>query len=113
MTEFVYLYRRPAKPELSPEKLQELMVRWQRWLEDLERKGQLTHVGHPLEMRGGGVVVDAKGTFNDGPYAETKDLIGGYSVIVAKDFDAALALTHDHPVFEMGGMIEIRPVIKL
>jgi len=49
----------------------------------------------------------------DGPYAETKDIVVGYSVVRAKDYDEAVALTDGHPIFEQDGMIEIRPVFKM
>jgi hypothetical protein len=113
MNEFVYLFRRPALTDASPQQMQELMARWQAWFTNLEGNGHLAHVGQPLEMTGGAVVTSAKGSFNDGPYAETKDLVGGYTVVVAKDLTEAIALTNGHPVFEMGGVIEVRPVLKL
>jgi hypothetical protein len=112
MSEFMYLFRRPGQPTESPQRLQELMQRWQDWYKELEKKGHLAQIGHPLEMAGT-VVTNAQGTYRDGPYAETKDIVGGYSVIRAKDMAEAIALTHGHPVFEMRGMIEVRPVVKL
>lgn len=45
-------------------------------------------------------------------WAETKDIVMGYSPIAAKDFDEAVALTNDHPIFDEGGVIEIRPILK-
>jgi hypothetical protein len=93
--------------------MQGLMQRWQAWIRDVETKGQMVNVGQPLEMKGGAVVKNAKGSCSDGPYAETKDIVGGYSVIAAKDLEEAIALTKDHPIFDMGGMIEIRPIMKL
>jgi len=93
--------------------MQERMQRWQVWFKDLEKKGHLVNLGQPLEMKGGAVVKNAKGSFSDGPYAETKDIVGGYSLVKAKDLEEAIALTKGHPIFEMGGMIEVRPVMKL
>jgi hypothetical protein len=113
MSEFVYLFRRPREPSKSPQEMQALMQKWQAWYKELEQGGHLAHLGQPLEMNGGAVVTNARGTLRDGPYAETKDIVGGYSVIVAADLAEAVALTKDHPVFEMGGMIEIRPVMNL
>jgi hypothetical protein len=93
--------------------MQELMQRWQAWYKELEASGHLAHLGQPLEMDGGAVVTGPSGSFRDGPYAETKDIVGGYSIIRAKDVAEAVALTKGHPVFDMGGLIEIRPVIDL
>jgi len=113
LNEFVYLFRRPTQSPGSPQQMQVLMQRWQAWFKDLEKKGHLANIGQPLEMKGGAVVTNGKGSFSDGPYVETKDIVGGYSVITAKDLEEAVALTKGHPVFEMGGMIEIRPIMKL
>jgi hypothetical protein len=112
MSEFMYLFRRPGQPSESPQKLQELMQRWQDWYKELGKSGHLADIGNPLEMTGT-VVTTAQGGYRDGPYAETKDIVGGYSILAAKDMAEAIALTRGHPVFEMGGMIEIRPVVKL
>ena len=112
MADFMYLFRRPGQPTESPQKLQELMQRWQDWYKELEKGGHLVETGHPLELTGT-VVTTAQGSYRDGPYTETKDIVGGYSIILAKDMAEAIALTHGHPVFEMGGMIEVRPLVKL
>jgi hypothetical protein len=101
------------QPTESPQRMQELMQRWQAWYKELEAKGHLANLGQPLEMVGGAVVTSTSGSFRDGPYAETKDIVGGYSIVRAKDLAEAIALTQGHPVFDMGGVIEIRPVMNL
>jgi hypothetical protein len=112
MHEFIFLYRRPPTPNLSPKQLEERMHRWRAWFDRLESGGHLLIIGQPL-ADGGGVVRDAKGTVTDGPYAETKDIVIGYSVIAAKDFAEAVRLTEAWPAFEEGGMIEVRPILKM
>jgi hypothetical protein len=113
MNEFVYLYRRPIVPSGSPQQMQERMQRWRAWFAELESKGHLASQGQPLDNQGGAVVRDAKGSFSDGPYAETKDIVGGYSLIRARDLQEAVALTKGHPIFDMGGLIEVRAVAKI
>ena len=49
----------------------------------------------------------------DGPYAEAKDLVGGYTIILAKDLDEAAELSKGCPVFDRGGSVEVRPVMKM
>jgi len=112
MSEFIFLYRRPAK-NWTPQQMQESMQKWQAWFKKMEQSGHLANYGHPLEPKGGRVVKDKKGGYNDGPYAETKDIVVGYSVITAKDYDEAVALTNEHPVFDQEGMIEIRPIFTM
>jgi hypothetical protein len=113
MSEFVYLYRRPGTFQGTPQQMQERMQRWRAWFAELESSGHLASLGHPLATTGGGVVRDAQGNVSDGPYVETKDIIGGYSIIEARDFDEAVKLTASWPGFEDGGAIEVRPIMKL
>jgi hypothetical protein len=113
MNEFVFLWRRPQRPAKTPQQMQETMQKYFAWFKDMEEKGHLAQYGQPLEPKSGRVVRSRGGDFSDGPYAETKDIVMGYSVIAAKDFDEAVALTKNHPIFEEGGVIEIRPILKL
>ena len=113
MSEFVYLYRRPAAPPGSPQVMQDRMQRWRAWFHDLEKNGHLAVYGHPLETSGGAVVKDSKATVIDGPYAETKDIVIGFSVIEAKDLDQAVTLAAACPIYEQSGMVEVRPVMKM
>jgi len=113
MSEFVYLYRRPAAPPGTPQQMQERMQRWAAWFKDLEAKGHLAAYGHPLATTGGAVARDSRGTVSDGPYAETKDIVIGFSIVEARDLDHALALAKSCPVFEQDGMVEVRPIMKM
>jgi hypothetical protein len=112
MNEFVYLFRCPPAPAPSPQQMQERLARWRAWFKELEKKGHLVATGQPLERSQGAVVKDSKGTLTDGPYAETKDIVIGYSLVGATDLAQATALAADCPVFEQGGVVEVRPVLK-
>jgi hypothetical protein len=112
MSEFVYLYREATAPA-SPQAMQDRMVKWFAWFRDLEQKGHMVAFGHPLNRTDGGVVRDKKGTLTDGPYAETKDIVIGYSVIEAKDLEQAVKLSTGCPLLDDGGLVEVRPIIKL
>jgi hypothetical protein len=113
MTQFLFLYRRPPTPQLSPKQLEERMHRWRAWFDKLEKGGHIVNIGQPLGDEGGGVVRDGRGTVTDGPYAETKDIVIGYSIVAARDFDEAVRLTEGWPAFDEGGVLEIRPVLKM
>ena len=78
--------------------------------EVLASKGHVKDPGHPLE-KFGKVVQGSSKTVNDGPYAEAKDLVGGYTLINAKDLDHAAELSRGCPVLAFGGSVEIRPLI--
>ena len=111
MSEFVYLYR-GSDAVRSPERMQQVMQKWLAWMKDLGDKGHLKDFGHPLE-RAGKLVKGIDKTVTDGPYAETKDVVGGYSLIEASDIDQAVELSKGCPIFETGGLVEVRPVAKL
>jgi hypothetical protein len=48
----------------------------------------------------------------DGPFAETKDALGGYYLVEADDLDAALAVAARIPAARLGGAVEVRPVVE-
>jgi hypothetical protein len=113
MAEFLFLYRGAdvATAALSPKEMQDYMRRFQNWIVSLTKTGKLTSCG-PLE-KGGKTLVGPIGLVTDGPFAETKDLIGGYSVVSAKDLDEATELARDCPFLAIGGTVEIRAVLDV
>lgn len=111
MSEFLYLYR-GGDSSGSPEQMERQMQRWVAWMKELGEKGQLKDGGQPLE-RSGKVVKGREKTITDGPYAESKDLVGGYSLIEAKDIQQAAEISRGCPIFDSGGLVEIRPVMKM
>lgn len=111
MNEYLFLYRGSKRPS-SPQEAQEVMQLWMAWMQDLAQRGHMKDRGQPLEGAGKVVKGDDK-TVTDGPYAELKDLVGGYSLILAKDLDEAAELSKGCPVFARGGFVEVRPVMKL
>ena len=46
----------------------------------------------------------------DGPYSETKEVLGGYYIVAAESYDRAVDLARDCPHFEYGGTIEVREI---
>lgn len=48
----------------------------------------------------------------DGPYAETKELLGGFYLIDVDDLDAALDFAAKVPAARLGGLVEVRPVVE-
>jgi hypothetical protein len=116
MSDFVFLYR--STPEQhreamgSPERAQQSMTKWRAWFDDMARKGHVKNTGQPLE-RVGKVVKTREKTITDGPYAETKDVIGGFTIIEAADIDQAARLAAGCPILDGGGSVEVRPVMKM
>jgi hypothetical protein len=52
-------------------------------------------------------------TVTDGPFAEAKDLVGGYTLVSTKDLAHAAELAKGCPIFEFGGSVEVRPIMKM
>jgi hypothetical protein len=111
MSEFLFLYRSPA-PQGSPEQMQKTMQKWTAWMKELGEKGHLKNEGHPLE-RTGKLVKGKQKTVTDGPFAEAKDAIGGYSIVEARDLAHAVELAKGCPTFETDGAVEVRPIRKM
>jgi hypothetical protein len=110
MSQFVFLYRGGERAE-SPAQMQQQMQRWMTWLKQLGEKGHVKDPGQPLD-RAGKVVKGKQKTITDGPYAE-KDLVGGYTLVEAKDLSQAAELSLGCPIFDYGGSVEVRPVAKM
>jgi len=111
MSEFTYLFR-GRETSASPEQMQKTMEKWVAWMKDLGAKGHIKDPGHPLE--GAGKVVRGKQKIvNDGPYAEAKDVVGGYMLIEAETLAHAVELAKGCPILEVGGSVEVRPVQTL
>lgn len=105
---FLYLFRGGADPTRSPDEMQRNMQKWADWVEVLAKEGR-TQGGHPLEF-GGRVVSGKNKPVTDGPYAEAKDVVGGYLLVTARDIGHACELARGCPIFEDGGTVEVRGV---
>ena len=109
MSEFTYLYRGRADQTGSPEERQQHLVKWRAWFQELGANGHLKELGHPLE-NGGVVVKGSQKIVTDGPFAEAKDVVGGFSIIEARDLAQAVELSKGCPILEVGGAVEVRPI---
>jgi hypothetical protein len=49
----------------------------------------------------------------DGPFAESKDIVGGYTLVQARDLDEAVELSKGCPIFEGEGVVEVRPIMQM
>src|SRR5258708_5133078 len=89
---------------LSPEEMQKALQKYMDW-----RNQPFTVDGHRLTEDAGRVIraTGGKPRASDGPYSETKEVLGGYYTIEAANYDEAvkLALTHPHAQY---GVIEVR-----
>ena len=112
MSEFTYLYRGGRDTLQSPDQRQKQLQKWAAWFKELGTSGHLKELGHPLESAGM-VVKGSQKIVTDGPYAEAKDLVGGFSLIEAKDLAQAVEIAKGCPVLAAGGSVEVRPVWQI
>ncbi len=57
-------------------------------------------------------VGDGETLTTDGPFAETKEVLGGFYLIDVGDLDAALEIAARIPAARMGGSVEVRPIVE-
>ena len=114
MTQYMLLlHQGPGNmADLPREKMMEVVKRYYTWSSTMREKGKL--VGGE-KLAAGGVrhikVKDGKPVASDGPYAEAKDVVGGYFTIEAKDLAEAEAIAKECPhLWNAANWIELRPV---
>jgi hypothetical protein len=109
MADFMLIFRSGDSPGDSPEQMQQHMQKWVAWFDALSKSGTYKGQGAPLEPKGK-LVRGARKTVSDGPFAEAKDLVGGYAIIQARDLEAAVEIARGCPIYEKDGAVEVRPV---
>jgi hypothetical protein len=109
MTKFMLIYRHSVSPDakIAPEEMPKVYQRWQTWMGEGFQKGWLLDKGNGLAMEG--LVVNAKKIVTDGPFAEAKEVVGGYAIVQAETLTAAGELAKGCPILLQGGSVEVRP----
>ena len=96
---------------LSHEEVQKLVDQNKAWIQRLTERGKVKP-GRALE-RTGAIVSGKNGRFvTDGPFAESKEAIGGYLVLDVETLDEAIAIAQSIPGLAYGGSIELRPLAE-
>jgi hypothetical protein len=87
-----------------------MMIAVKSWVDLMTEREVLVH-GGALRSAGEAAIVhvrDGEVLVSDGPFAETKEQIGGYSVVECADLDAAIRLAAGHPLAR-AAQVEVRP----
>lgn len=95
----------------SAEELQVAMNKFEGWFEKMNQRG-VVRGGQPLQPEGKIVAGSGTRVLADGPYAESKEAIGGYFLIAVDTLDEAVAIAESSPMIEYGGSIEVRPIAE-
>ncbi|HWW02104.1 MAG TPA: YciI family protein [Candidatus Acidoferrum sp.] len=94
---------------LSPEEMQKVADNWMAWFKGLTEQGKAV-AGNPLE-REGRIVSGKNGrVVADGPFAESKEAIGGYFLLRVDSLNEAVAIAKGCPGLQYGSVVEVRPV---
>ena len=110
--EYLLLFRGTAwYNRLSPEELQKAMNQFKGWFDRLAQEGKFK-AGQPL-VREGAIVSGKNGrVVSDGPFAESKEAIGGYFLLLVNHLDEALEIAKECPALDYGVTVEVRPVAE-
>jgi len=111
-SKYMFIFYSGHSEKLSAEESQKQMQNWYDWIARLQKQGSylsgepLNKEGKLLSQKNGKVVVD-------GPFAESKEVVGGYLIINAENLDAAVEISKDFPDFGIGGKVEVREVLNM
>ena len=114
MKEYLFLFRGGDAKMLhqSADKWQPHMQRWMQWMGGLSEKGQLISA-QPLDQ-GGKQVYGTKKVVTDGPFMEGKEMVGGYLMCKAPNYDDAVEISKGCPILEFDdGLVEVREIQEL
>ena len=110
-TDYLLLIRGSEWDEgLSPEQLQQVMGKAMAWFDGLFKSGRVK-AGQPLGPEGK-TVSGKNALVSDGPFAESKEAVGGYLLVQVADEAEAVAIAKSSPMLEFGVTIEVRPVLQ-
>jgi hypothetical protein len=111
MAQYMLLIRGDDEVERSPEEMQGIVQEYIAWARRLQAEGRM-HGGD--ELASSGKVVRKQGDrllVSDGPYAEGKELVGGYFLIDADSDDHAAQIAGECPGLRRNGAVEVRAVV--
>jgi hypothetical protein len=112
MKDFMLLFRGASKQyEFSPDEMQGHMQKWFSWVDQLKSKNIYVS-GEPL-LPEGKTVTGKKAVVTDGPFAESKEIIGGFFIIKAATIEEATEIAKDCPDLPLDGTVEVREVMKM
>src|SRR5579872_4470377 len=113
MKEFVLIFRSDALPEvkLTPEGTMIISEQWQNWIGGIVAQDKLVARGNRLGNEG--KTVKPNNVVINGPYAEIKEMLGGYTIIRADSIEEATEIAKGCPILEVGGNVEVRDIILM
>jgi len=113
MKNFMMLFHSEPNPDFNPtpEQIQEEVKVWQDWMTGIEKQGKLKNPGEALGFEG--KTMHADGSITDGPYAEVKEIVGGFIIVSAESIEEAIQLANGCPALSSGDKVEVRDIMIL
>jgi len=107
MAKFLFIYRGAGEnaAKMTPEQRQQHLQKWEKWISEGIQNGWMLDPGDGLtqEVR----IVNAK-VVTDGPFVESKEIVGGFSIVQADTIDDAAKLAKGCPGVSIGATVEVR-----
>jgi len=113
MKEFLYIFRGgdSGRAEQTPEEMQAHMQKWGAWMGQMAQDGKLVR-GEPLQVEGK-VLTGTDRVLTDGPFAEGKEIVGGYLLVKENDLETATTMAEGCPILEHDGTVEVREIAPM
>ncbi|MEO0897930.1 MAG: YciI family protein [Bacteroidota bacterium] len=112
MNEFMMIFRHVPVADYvpSPEAIQESIKTWQDWIGGIAAQGKFVSTNQLSDV---GKTVMPDKVVTDGPYAEIKEIVGGYMIVKAEQMDEAIEMAKGCPIFSYGGHVEVRLINEI
>jgi hypothetical protein len=109
-SEYMILFRSSDwDKDLSLEEMQKIMDRTYAWFERLREEGKFKGA-QPLFNEGKVITGKTRRVVTDGPFAESKESVGGYLILNVPTLEEAIQIASDWPLLDFGSTLEVRPV---
>jgi len=112
MKEFIMVFRNAVNGDFKPtaEQTQAVEKQWGDWFRTIAAQGKFVACNRPAPE---GKTISGGNVITDGPYAEVKEILMGVATIKADTFDEAIEISKGCPILQVGGNVEVRPLLVM
>jgi hypothetical protein len=113
MKEFMLIFRSEKRPDdalPSAEQMQAMLNQWQKWIKNVAAQGNYSGTNRLLSE---GKTLKPGNVITDGPYIESKEMVGGYLIVKTNSLDEAVEIAKSCPALLYGSNVEVRAVMAI
>lgn len=112
MKEFMMIFRMAPMGDFkpTPEQMQQSIKQWQDWIGGIAAQDKFISTN---QLGFTGKTINGSGIVTDGPYAEIKEIVGGYIIVKSTNIDDAVKLAQGCPILFIGGNVEVRDIMTI